>query len=65
MSVRTWFIIMVATAFISVIGFFQINSAWADANNFNTGWLLIGIIFGLAACFCLYKVSSGGGTPTS
>lgn len=56
---------MVATAFISVIGFFQINSAWADANNFNTGWLLIGIIFGLAACFCLYKVSSGGGTPTS
>jgi hypothetical protein len=67
MSVRTWFAIMCVTAFISVISFFQINSYWADKNNFNGlfGWLGIGIVFGLVAAFCLYKVSKGGSAPTS
>lgn len=49
---------MVVTAFIAVISYFQINSAWADAHNFNGlfGWLGIGILFSAAAVFCLYKV---------
>ena len=60
-----WFLIMTAFAFASVISFFQINSYWADNHNFNglKGWLGLGIVFGLVACFCLYKVSktSSGG----
>jgi hypothetical protein len=53
-----WFTGMVITAFISFISFIQVNSAWADAHNFNGffGWLGIGIVFGLTAIFCLYKV---------
>lgn len=55
---------MAVTAFISVISFFQIDSAWADKNHFNglLGWLGVGIVFGLVAAYCLYKVNSKGGT---
>jgi len=62
---RRWFGFMVVFAFASVISFFQINSYWADQNNFNGffGFLGIGIVFGLAAVFCLMKVAKyGGGT---
>lgn len=53
-----WMGWLVVSAFISVVSFFQINSAWADAHHFNGlfGWLGIGIVFGLAAVYCLYKV---------
>lgn len=57
--------VMVIFAFASVISFFQINSYWADKNNFNglVGWLGIGIVTGLVAVFCLAKVMKyGGGT---
>lgn len=51
---------MVITAFISVISFFQLNSYWADKHHFNGifGWLGIGIVFGIAAAYCLYKVKT-------
>lgn len=63
MNVKKWFTLMVVTAFISVISFFQINSYWADKHHFNGGWTVIGIVFGLVACFCLYNVKkeAGGG----
>lgn len=54
-----WFGFMVVAAFISIISFFQIKSYWADKNNFNGlfGWTGIGIVFGLAAAYCLYKAN--------
>jgi hypothetical protein len=62
-STKRWFGTMVAFAFASVISFFQINSYWADQHNFNGffGWLGIGIVTGLVAAFCLYKVNKLGG----
>lgn len=61
-----WYGFMVIAAFASIISFFQINSYWADKNNFNGlfGWLGIGIVSGLAAVFFLWKAnktSSGRG----
>lgn len=55
-----WFTAMVVFAFISIISFFQIDSAWADAHKFNgiAGWLGIGIVFAIAAIYCLYKAST-------
>lgn len=60
---KKWFAFMAVTAFISVISFFQINSYWADQHHFNGifGWLGLGILFGLAAVFCLTKVMKYGG----
>lgn len=54
---KQWFAFMTVFAFLSVISFFQINSYWADTHNFNGGWTILGIVFGLAAIFGLYKVS--------
>lgn len=55
-----WYGWMVIAAFVSVISFFQINSYWADKNNFNGlfGWLGIGIVAALFAVFFLYKVKT-------
>lgn len=54
-----WFKFMTVFAFASVISFFQINSYWADQNDFNGlfGWLGIGLVTGVVAAFGLYKVS--------
>jgi amino acid transporter len=62
MNTKKWFALMAVCGFASVISFFQINSYWADMNNFNGffGWLGIGIVFGLAAIFCYTKVSKAG-----
>lgn len=59
MTTKQWFAVMVLFAFASVISFFQIDSYWADQNDFNGlfGWLGIGIVTGLVAIFCLFKVS--------
>lgn len=67
MTTTKWFLTMTAFAFGSVISFFQINSYWADKHNFNglIGWLGIGIVLGLAACYCLSKVAKQGGTGKS
>ena len=68
MTAKTWFALMASFAFLSVGSFFQINSWWADKNHFNGvfGWLGIGIVSGLIAIYCLYKVtqntSDGGGS---
>ena len=69
MTTKGWFALMVFFAFASVISFFQINSYWADQNNFNGGWTIIGIVFGLIAAYCLHRVAksaggSGGGSST-
>jgi hypothetical protein len=67
MSTKKWFALMVIAVFTSVISFFQINSYWADKNNFNGffGWLGIGIVFGIAAIYCLSKVSKAGSSNDS
>ena len=54
-----WYIAAAVTAFISVISFFQINSYWADRHKFNGlfGWLGIGLFFGLAAIYLMFKAS--------
>lgn len=64
MSTKSWFGLMVVFAFASVISFFQIDSAWADANKLNGvfGFLGLGILFGLVAIFCLSKVAGNSGT---
>lgn len=55
---------MTVFAFLSVISFFQINSAWADKHHFNGlfGWLGLGIVFGLIAIYGLYNVAKNAGT---
>lgn len=57
MTTKKWFALTAVSAFASVISFFQINSHWADQNNFNGlfGWLGIGVVTGLVAVFSLYK----------
>ena len=53
-TLQKWIIVTVVLAFASIISFFQINSYWADKHNFNTTWLLIGIITGLGAAYFGY-----------
>lgn len=50
---------MAVFAFASAICFFNINGAFADAHNLNgvVGFLGAGILCGLIAIFCLWKVS--------
>lgn len=59
---RKWFVAMCILAFGSIISFFQINSYWADKNHFNTPWLIIGIVLGLCAVYCLKMVNKYGGS---
>jgi drug/metabolite transporter (DMT)-like permease len=64
MSTKALFIAMTLFAFGSVVAFFQINSAWADANNANgiAGFLGLGILLGIVAVYFLARVikQSGG-----
>jgi len=68
MTAKQWFALTSVFAFLSVGSFFQINSYWSDKNHFNGvfGWLGIGIVSGLIAIYCLYKVTqntnTGGGS---
>lgn len=52
-----WFKITALFAFIATISFFQIDSAWADENNFNgiKGWLGIGIVFSICTILSAIK----------
>ena len=59
MNTSRWFAVTSVLAFMAVISFFQVNSYWADKHHFNTGWIIIGILTGLAAIFCLSKVIKG------
>lgn len=61
-SINTWWALTVGFGFASMISFFQINSAWADAHKFNGifGWTGLGIIFGLIAIYSMYQVSKAG-----
>lgn len=58
-TAKQWFVFMAVAAFLSIVSFFQIDSAWADAHHFNGlfGWKGIGIITGLVAVFGLYKIN--------
>jgi hypothetical protein len=52
----------VVSAFTSIISFFQINSYGADKNNTNGLFLVMGIVFFVAAVYSLYKVSQNTNT---
>ncbi len=56
MTAKTWFAFMTFFAFASVICFFHIDSYFADTYNFNTGFLVGGIVLALVAVFGLIKV---------
>jgi hypothetical protein len=60
-ATKEWFIFATVFAFISIISFFQIDSAWADENNFNglKGWLGIGLASAGVAIFGLFKAKKG------
>ena len=60
-ATKEWFIFATVFAFISVISFFQIDSAWADENNFNglKGWLGIGLASAGVSIFGLFKAKKG------
>lgn len=63
MSTKKLFIIMVILAFASVISFFHVNSWVADKHGLNGLFKILGIVFGLAAAYFLYRVAKQGGTP--
>jgi hypothetical protein len=61
--IKRFAFLVVPLAFLSVMCFFQINSAWADENNFNTGWKVAGVVIGVLAIWQLILVArdAGGG----
>lgn len=64
MSTKKWFAVMVILAFGSVISFFHVDSYIADKNGLNPLFIIGGILFGLLAIGCLYKVIKQGGTSS-
>lgn len=50
-----WSTLMVLSAFASVISFFQVDSYFADTHNFNTVFIVAGVVLGLVAIYSLYK----------
>jgi uncharacterized membrane protein len=63
MSLKKWYAVMVVTAFIGVISFFQINSYFADKHKANGVFIIIGILFSLAAIgsyFMANKIGNPG-----
>lgn len=48
---------MAILAFASVICFFQVNSYWSDKHHFNTWFIVIGIVLGLGAIYCLRQAN--------
>lgn len=64
-KLNTNFVACAIFTMLSVISFFQINSYWADKNNFNGifGWLGIGIVLAIVAIYWLYRtIKSSTGT---
>jgi membrane-associated HD superfamily phosphohydrolase len=52
----------VVFAFISVILFFQVDSAWADTHHANTTIIIAGIVSGLIAIGAFIKVAKDWGS---
>lgn len=63
--INKWVAGVVIFGLLSFISFAQINSYWADQNNFNGvfGWAGIGTLLGLAFAYCAYKtITTSTGT---
>lgn len=58
--VYRWFTVMVITAFVSVISFFNINSYFADKHKINWLFTVVGIIFALVAIYSYAKANQYG-----
>lgn len=52
-----WFTLTVIAAFIGMVSFFQINSYFADKHKVNGLFTVMGIVFTLAAIFCIWKAN--------
>jgi len=57
MNIKTWYTLMVISAFGGMISFFQINSYFADTHKLNGLFTLLGVVGLLGAGFCYYKAS--------
>ena len=53
-----WFGGTVIFAFAGIGCLFTIKSYFADKHNLNGFFLVVGIVLGLAAAFCLYKANA-------
>ena len=56
-NVNPWWGLFVVFAFASVICFFQINSAFADAHKLNGVAKVLGVLFAVVSIAGLYKAS--------
>lgn len=56
-SFTPWWYVLVATAFLAVISFFQVNSYQADKNKTNTRWKVIGVVLTVLAIVSAVMVS--------
>ncbi len=65
-GMNPWMPFMALFAFGSVISFFNVNSAWSDKigqPKGNRTFIIVGVVLGLVAIFCLYKlVTTSTGT---
>ena len=50
-----WFQITATLFFISFICFINVNSTWADENNYNTHMKVAGVVFLVLSGLALYK----------
>lgn len=55
LNTNQWFVIATIFAFIGFISFFNIDSALADEKNWNTEFLVGGVISTVLAGLCLLK----------
>lgn len=56
--INPWYGGLVLFTFASIGCFFSINSYFADKNDINWLFVSMGIVFGIAAIFCLAKANS-------
>lgn len=55
LNTNQWFLLATVFAFLSIISFFNIDSALADEKNLNTAFLVSGIFSGTISLWCLFR----------
>lgn len=60
MTLKKWYAVLVITAFISVISFFQINSYFADKHKINWLFIVVGVLFAIATGYSFYMCNKLG-----
>ena len=62
MSTKLLFVFMSIAAFLSIISFFQVNSALADRKKWNGLFKVLGVVFAAVAVYFLFQVIGQSGT---